>query len=811
MDSETQGAAQGPSTTDPEAMAVRRLELELEKVRLQLECERIALRRVELEQSSRPPSVWEGSDRRGAITDGIAQCAKVLKAYRLPCDADVPIWFDEVEKLFTSFQVPAHSRVHLIMPALAERVRYLLRGLNDEECTDYETVKKAVLDELKLTPAKYLERFEKASKRKEETWAQFASRARTYLAYYLQSRNANTKEAMTELMVADRMKASLSSGALEYVLLREGEDWFKPVEVAKVLETFEQAKGKGRATKPAATASLPQRAKLAGPQRTNLRCHVCHIQGHLARDCPKASDKEPQGKPPTVQKQRVQKVAVVSEEPPPEQERVLSARVHVVAQNASSGRSKLDLIPIMCGDIATEAVLDTGSEITVVRKSMLPIDLQEPSRTVRLESAFGNTIRAKLATLPVGMHRPGAVIQPQRIDLVCAVTDELTNGVDCLLSKEDWELLRAQEKEEFGEENIPRAGVRSVEMVDNTEPDCGLSFEETTEQMPKLQENSFIQDVTGVPSQRELELAESVAELTGTECQSKHALVYNRRARTKEFNVGDQVLLFDTGWATKIAAIEGLVPPHTKKELRSLLGLCGHYRDYVSNYADVASPLTALTRRGVPNSIPWSEEAQCAFESLKLALCQAVAMNTPEPRQPYWLFTDAYEPGYVSEIHSSGRCTVNVWGAISKEGLGPLIRLSPSFTAEAYCDILDYHLLPYALDGPFKDGCYFFQQDLSPVHTARAVAKLLQERGVRVLDWPPKGADFNVMENVWGMMKESLSKLNLGGASADELWLAITREWKRLGERRDFVDALYESIPRRVQAALRVDGAFGRY
>ncbi|XP_070394117.1 uncharacterized protein [Dermacentor albipictus] len=551
MDSETQGASQAPSTTDPEAMAVRRLELELEKVRLQLECERIALRRVELEQSSRPPSVSEGSDRRGAITDGIAQCAKVLKAYRLPCDADVPIWFDEVEKLFTSFQVPAHSRVHLIMPALAERVRYLLRGLNDEECTDYETVKKAVLDELKLTPAKYLERFEKASKRKEETWAQFASRARTYLAYYLQSRTANTKEAMTELMVADRMKASLSSEALEYVLLREGEDWFKPVEVAKVLETFEQAKGKGRATKPAATASLPQHAKLAGPQRTNLRCHVCHIQGHLARDCPKASDKEPQGKPPTVQKQRVQKVAVVSEEPPPEQERVLSARVHVVAQNASSGRSKLDLIPIMCGDIATEAVLDTGSEITVVRKSMLPIDLQEPSRTVRLESAFGNTIRAKLATLPVGMHRPGAVIQPQRIDLVCAVTDELANGVDCLLSKEDWELLRAQEKEEFGEENIPRAGVRSVEMVDNTEPDCGLSCEETTDEIPKLQGNSLMQDVNGVPSQRELELTESVAELTGTECQSKYALVYDRRARTKEFNVGDQVLLFDTGWALK--------------------------------------------------------------------------------------------------------------------------------------------------------------------------------------------------------------------------------------------------------------------
>lgn len=119
--------------------------------------------------------------------------------------------------------------------------------------------------------------------------------------------------------------------------------------------------------------------------------------------------------------------------------------------------------------------------------------------------------------------------------------------------------------------------------------------------------------------------------------------------------------------------------------------------------------------------------------------------------------------------------------------------------------------MPYALDGPFKDGCCFFQQDLSPVHTARAVQNLLQERAVCVLDWPPKGADFNPIENVWGAMKESLSHMNLGGASADELWLAITREWKRLGEKKDFVEALYESMPRRLQAAVHVDGAFTRY
>ncbi|KAL3198097.1 hypothetical protein MRX96_053822 [Rhipicephalus microplus] len=97
------------------------------------------------------------------------------------------------------------------MPALTERVRYLLRNLNPEESADYESVKAAVLTELKLSLAEYLLRFERAVKRKEETWAQFASRVKTYFAYYLQVREADTVEVMAELMVADRIKSGLST------------------------------------------------------------------------------------------------------------------------------------------------------------------------------------------------------------------------------------------------------------------------------------------------------------------------------------------------------------------------------------------------------------------------------------------------------------------------------------------------------------------------------------------------------------------------------------------------------------------------
>ncbi|XP_049271423.1 uncharacterized protein LOC125758373 [Rhipicephalus sanguineus] len=439
------GALQDPDRSYPEGMAVRCLELELEKVRLQLECERVSLRRAEIEQSSRSPSMSGTNDRRHTGIDEVAQCAKMLKAYRLPRDADVPMWFDEVEKLFSSFQVPEGNRVHLIMPALSERVRYMLCSLSEEECVDYEIVKRAVLNELKLTPAEYLDRFQKVTKKREETWAQFASRARTYFAYYLQSRNADTKEAVAELMVADRMKASLGPEGLEYVLLREGEEWFKHVEVAKVLETFEQAKGKGRATKTVGVPTAPPLARQAGIEKANVRCYICRGQGHVARDCPQASNKEQHAKLTTVPKQRVYNVAIVDKLPPPEQERVLSARVEVFERSAGSGRSKLELIPITCGGITTEAVLDTGSEITVIREGILPQRVKDSSGAVRLQSAFGKTIQATLATLPIALNYPGGVGQPQKVDLVCAITDQLADGVNCLLSKEDWELLHAQE------------------------------------------------------------------------------------------------------------------------------------------------------------------------------------------------------------------------------------------------------------------------------------------------------------------------------------------------------------------------------
>ncbi|XP_077484498.1 uncharacterized protein LOC144094424 [Amblyomma americanum] len=446
-DDQRQTLSLGATGTDTEKMAIRRMELKMEMELRMREIdsrERLALKQMELGLSNgRMSPLGSGqSDERCIGLDSISQCAKVLKGYRMPCDADVPLWFEEVEKLFTTFNVPDSSRVHLILPALTERVRYLLRNLDRAECTDYEAVKTAVLEELKLTPTEYLERFEKAAKRKEETWAQFASRVKTYLMYYIQAREVDSKEALTDLMVSDRIKASLSPEGIEYVRLREGESWLKPKEISKALQTFEQAKGKGRAARQITVPVLQTGQKQGNVEKPAVKCHQCHGLGHVARNCPRVTANEP-----------VQKVALVDEtegkDAAVNQGAVLTAKVGMPMQNSRAAASRLQFVELLCGDVCTEALLDTGSEITVIRESILPQALAEPSGTVKLVSASGRSIQAKLATIPLRISHKGTIADDPKIGIVCALTNELTEGVDCLLSSEDWQLLRKHSDRAF--------------------------------------------------------------------------------------------------------------------------------------------------------------------------------------------------------------------------------------------------------------------------------------------------------------------------------------------------------------------------
>ena len=89
----------------------------------------------------------------------------------------------------------------------------------------------------------------------------------------------------------------------------------------------------------------------------------------------------------------------------------------------------------------------------------------------------------------------------------------------------------------------------------------------------------------------------------------------------------------------KLEAVKKMPPPTTPKEVRQFLGLVGYYRKFVPKFADIARPLTNLTKLDVPYE--WTEKCQETFEFLKEVLLKDPILKYPDPSKPYTLFTDA--------------------------------------------------------------------------------------------------------------------------------------------------------------------------
>ena len=94
---------------------------------------------------------------------------------------------------------------------------------------------------------------------------------------------------------------------------------------------------------------------------------------------------------------------------------------------------------------------------------------------------------------------------------------------------------------------------------------------------------------------------------------------------------------------TLLTAIREIGTSKNATEVRSFLGLTGYYRRYVKNFAAIAGPLHALTRKDAV--FYWSPECQQAFNCLKTLLTTSPITAFPDFNLPFRLYTDASTSG----------------------------------------------------------------------------------------------------------------------------------------------------------------------
>ena len=92
-----------------------------------------------------------------------------------------------------------------------------------------------------------------------------------------------------------------------------------------------------------------------------------------------------------------------------------------------------------------------------------------------------------------------------------------------------------------------------------------------------------------------------------------------------------------------IEAILAYPLPTNRKSLMRFLGMCGYYRRYCPNFADVSSPLTDLT--SPKKKFEWTPVCSLAFSRLKELLSTQPVLHSPDPSLPYHLQIDASDMG----------------------------------------------------------------------------------------------------------------------------------------------------------------------
>jgi hypothetical protein len=89
----------------------------------------------------------------------------------------------------------------------------------------------------------------------------------------------------------------------------------------------------------------------------------------------------------------------------------------------------------------------------------------------------------------------------------------------------------------------------------------------------------------------------------------------------------------------KVEAIENVVHPTTRKQLRRFIGMVDYYRDMWVRRSELLAPLTSMPSKTV--NFNWTDEHQKSFDNIKKIICREVMLIFPDFSKPFHIYTDA--------------------------------------------------------------------------------------------------------------------------------------------------------------------------
>ncbi|GFY13330.1 retrovirus-related Pol polyprotein from transposon 412 [Trichonephila clavipes] len=271
--------------------------------------------------------------------------------------------------------------------------------IKKEELNDYEKLKSIVLREFQLTPRECLNSFKNAVKSSGETYIQFAARLTANFQYYCSLRKVNSFESLCDLIISDKLYETLNKETATHIGIREAEDWFRPIDLAKECDIYISSKNGSHKETPITygytqdpfknrSQNFKPKSKENYPQyleRENKNCFICGDSSHCARDC------EKRFKPKESNDHIHNKI------------NVNTLKVESEKQN-SDECANLQYVNIFVENQPVTALIDSGCQIPVLNSSLIRV--QTPSEEIiTLSSCFGEQRMVEVKSINISLNQ----------------------------------------------------------------------------------------------------------------------------------------------------------------------------------------------------------------------------------------------------------------------------------------------------------------------------------------------------------------------------------------------------------------------
>ncbi|GFT16771.1 retrovirus-related Pol polyprotein from transposon opus [Trichonephila clavipes] len=336
---------------------------------------------------------------------------KSIKTLSLPVQTryeNFNLFFQSLERAFLTKKISDEYKSEILINLLGERAHNVLLYIKKEELNDNEKLKSIVLREFQVTPRECLNSFKNAVKSSGETHPICCKIDGKLPIYYCSLRKVNSFESLCDLLISDKLFETLNKETATHIGIREAEDWFRPIDLAKECGIYISSRSESRKETPIACGytedpfkNRPRNYKpkiknsyLQNLERQNKNCYICGDSSHYARDCEKCfKPKESNGQ--IHNRKNANSLKVKSEK-----------------QKSDEFAQQLQYVNIFVENQPVTALIDSGCQIPVLNSSLIRVN--KPSEgIITLSSCFNEERMVEFTSINISLtqHSPSLSVR----------------------------------------------------------------------------------------------------------------------------------------------------------------------------------------------------------------------------------------------------------------------------------------------------------------------------------------------------------------------------------------------------------------